>query len=230
MTVISNPLFYCPGMINTAVVSLHYFPNISFLSLLAQYDKLIIEASEHYNKQSFRNRCQIAGANGVQNLVLPVKKISGRKQMVRDVEISYGTNWQHQHWHALKSAYRSSPYYEFYVDEIAYVFHQRHSHLFDLNKTVLELMIELLQIECEYEFSEEYINGRAERLDDYRMLLSPKQGKEVAKYHQYYQVFSGKYGFVPNLSVLDLLFNEGPRSSEILSQTEFLTNRLQSES
>jgi len=211
---------------NTAVVSLHYFPNIAFFSLFQQYDKVVIESAENYNKQSFRNRCQIAGANGIQNLVVPVQKISGQKQLVTDVEISYDTNWQHQQWHALKSAYRSSPFYDFYVDEITYVFHQHHSHLFELNKSIFELLLELLQIDTEFEYSEDYFESDESCSDDYRSIISPKQKKEVAKYHQYYQVFSAKYGFVPNLSILDLLFNEGPASSEVLNETKFLRSVL----
>ncbi|WMJ73401.1 WbqC family protein [Cytophagaceae bacterium ABcell3] len=200
------------------LVELHYFPNVDFFAQAVKNGSVCIEACENYQKQTYRNRCYILGANKVQLLTVPVKK-SGKKVGVREVEIDYTTSWRNNHLRSIVSAYGKAPYFEFYIDYVTELFNKKHQYLFDLNLEAFYLCIHLLQIEIDVKMTENYI--KKEEIDvnqyiDQRDVFQPGKKNQLNDlgYVQYYQVFGKE--FVPGLSILDLLFCEGPGSKEII--------------
>ncbi len=201
----------------TIILSSAYFPPIQYFSKLIHYNNVIIEKHENYSKQSYRNRCIIYAANGLQTLSIPVKKRSG-KIKISDVEIEYVTDWQTIHLRSIDSAYRSSPFYEYYIDALLPIFNKRYKYLFDLNIDIINKILNEIEEESNITFSEKFINLGVEY--DFRELIHPKEKKQIPDPNfipkKYTQVFSNKYGFQPNLSILDLLFNEGPNTISFL--------------
>ena len=201
------------------VLNTAYFPPIQYFSKIAQSDSIVLEANENYLKQSYRNRCYIYGANGKLSLNIPIKKGTQLKTPIRDIEIEYVMPWQKTHWKSIESAYQSSPYFEFYVDELAPFFEKQHRFLFDLNLEIIEYLIEALDIETNIELSTEYISCNEFEVEDFREIIHPKKDIALDPHFtakEYTQVFSDKHGFAPNLSVLDLLLNLGPEASGYL--------------
>ena len=196
------------------VLSTAYFPNLNYCSVIEGKEAIKIDLGEHFIKQSIRNRCEILGPNGVLKLVVPLKKWRNNTP-VRDIQIAYDNQWQKLHWKSLESAYRSSPYFEYYEDKLEkIVMGSKHIYLKDLNKEILNFICQSLDIEIEVSYSEEYIEV-SESDDDYRI----KSKKRVNVPHSestYIQVFSDRQKFVPNLSILDLMCNEGPNSISFL--------------
>jgi hypothetical protein len=188
------------------------------MSKLIQAEHVLIEAHEHYQKQSYRNRCKILGPNGVQSLSIPV--ISGRSpgQDIRSVRIDYSENWKGNHRRSIETAYAAAPFLDFYYDEIRHVFRQKPAFLFDLNMQILELLIRLLDDDTKPELTQSWIKTTEGK--DYRNAIHPKPQKSIPdtsfQPESYMQVFSERFGFIPNLSILDLLFNEGPVSRKHL--------------
>jgi hypothetical protein len=207
---------------NNILLSTAYFPPVQYFSKFLQFERIYIEQFENFSKQTYRNRCEILGANGIIPLVVPVVKGRGKKIKIRDLQISYDTDWQRNHWRTIFSAYNSSPFFEFYKDDISPFFVKRHKYLFDLNQEVLETLCELLELETPTVFTEDFEKVPEDTLN-FREALSPKKQKAVPDANfsprQYTQVFFEKFGFVPNLSILDLLFNEGPNSYNILEES-----------
>jgi len=202
------------------LLSSSYFPNIQYLSKFFWNDKLIIEGNENFQKQSFRNRCEILSANGKMSLFVPVVKGKDQKTKIKDVRIDYFTDWQKQHLKSIESAYNSSPFYEYIIDDILFVFKTKEPFLFDLNLKILDVIKSYLDIDRIPIISNEYI----EQSDfDYRNSIHPKskmQKKDNDFFAtKYYQTFNDKFDFIPNLSILDLLFNEGPRSRDIILES-----------
>lgn len=195
----------------------------AYLAPVQYYQKLIsnqdsvIEQYDNYIKQTYRNRCHIVGAEGLQNLTIPTVKATTPKVLMKDVEISEHGNWKHLHWNAIVSAYNNSPYFEFYADEFAPYFHERNfKYLLDLNESLQTLIFELLDCDKSYSYSEEYKTVFGTEELDLREVIHPKKSWlendssfQTAPYHQ---VFREKHGFIPNLSIIDLLFNKGPES------------------
>jgi len=211
---------------NNILLSTAYFPPVQYFSKLLQFERIYIEQFENFSKQTYRNRCKILGANGIIPLVVPVVKGRGKKIKIRDLQISYDTDWQRNHWRTIFSAYNSSPFFEFYKDDIFPFFAKQHKYLFDLNQEVLESLCELLEMETLTVFTEDFEKVPEHTLN-FREALSPKKQKAMPDTNfnpkQYTQVFSEKFGFVPNLSILDLLFNEGPNSLNILQSSGIYT-------
>ncbi|HUW07922.1 MAG TPA: WbqC family protein [Williamwhitmania sp.] len=203
----------------STILSTAYFPPIQLFSRLVSNGRILIEQHEHYTKQSYRNRCTILSANGPLNLTIPVVKDSGNKMPIRDVEIDYCTPWQKVHWRAMESAYKSSPYFEHIADSLVPFFEKKTKYLFDLNLMLIESILDFLEITAHIETTSEYIPCYQETHLDLRG-ISPKSdaNKIDSSYHDapYYQVFSHKQPFVPNLSVVDLVFNEGLLSVDIM--------------
>jgi len=190
-------------------VSTSYLPSIDYISTILQYDKIFIEAYENYPKQTFRNRCQIATANGIQTLTVPIEKYDTHKCITRDIRISEHGNWRNLHWHALVSAYNLSPFFEYYADDFLPFYKKKYKYLIDYNYELLTLIFNLLNLSPKMYFTEMF---EPEVTHDFRTSLTCRKsfsGIENIKIKPYYQVFSQKYGFIPNLSVVDLLFNMG---------------------
>ncbi|MDR1197711.1 MAG: WbqC family protein [Prevotellaceae bacterium] len=203
-------------------LSTAYFGNIQYFSKFAAAEKVYIEQYENYTKQSFRNRCEILTANGRLSLVIPVERNAGNKIAIRDVRISYVQDWQNAHWHAFAAAYNSSPFFGYYCDDLKPFFEQKEKFLFDFNTKLTIRILELLNISIQIFFTCEYKIFDGDFVFDYRDSISPKArlAKEDITFapQKYYQVFAQKFGFTPNLSIIDLLFNEGTNAKDELAK------------
>jgi len=200
-------------------LSTAYFPNVQYFSKFIPSDLCFIEGKENFIKQSFRNRMQILSANGLLNLSIPIQKTESLKIPIESVQICYETNWPKIHWKAIESAYNNSPFFEFYQDDFKVFFDQKFDLLFDLNCEVLKKILQILGIRQQIGFTQKYYAEGAFD-NDFRYKIHPKANQNIAdenfKPVPYYQVFIEKFGFVPNLSILDLIFNEGPQSLSLL--------------
>ena len=185
-----------------------YLAPIDHYAHLAQADEALLEACDHYAKQTLRNRCEIAGPGGVQSLTIPVVKPERGKQQMRDIRISDHGNWRHLHWNALKSAYNRTPFFEYYADDFAPFYEQRYEFLYDFNMQLQTLVCSLLDIDTPTHLTDRY-EAQPEMMD-LRPLVEPHAQSEQFTPRPYYQVFAHKHGFLPNLSIVDLLFNMGP--------------------
>jgi len=205
------------------LLSTAFFPPVQYFTKLVSYPQVFIEQHENYNKQSYRNRCVIYGANGPLTLSLPVKKGVTDKIPVREVELDYATNWPKIHFKAIESAYRSSPFYEYYIDAFLPFYNKKHKYLFDYNLDIIHTLLEEIGIKKEIQLTTEFQPEKHTKCIDFRNSISPKKRlrKVDPDFHPatYHQVFSEKYGFIPNLSILDLLFNEGPSTKDILERS-----------
>jgi len=198
------------------IISTAYFPPILYYSWLLQSDNLKIEQFENFPKQTFRNRCIILTANGLQSLSVPVIKPFGLKILSRDVKISYDTPWQQLHWRAIKTAYNSSPFLLYYQDELKEFFKQKPIYLLDMNELIIDLINNLMEWEVKTERSEHFVFPNEMSLkEDKRFSLSPKDIHSLGL-PPYIQVFSDQYSFFENLSILDLIFNLGPEAEAYL--------------
>ncbi len=195
------------------ILSSTYFGPVQWYQKLAGSDTVYLEQHDHFIKQTYRNRCVIATTQGPQALTVPVESPQGLridKTELKDVRISDHGAWRHLHWHALQSAYGESPFFEFYADDLRPFFEKRWDFLFDFNLAITRKMCELLDIEPHIELTEAYMPCREDAVD-YRDAIRPKHPLPDASFspRPYYQVYQQKFGFLPNLSILDLLFNEG---------------------
>ncbi len=202
-----------------ALLSSAYFAPIQWYQKLNRYDVCLIEQHDHFVKQTYRNRCVIATANGVQTLSIPVEKFDDVKCEMKDVRISDHDNWRHQHWNALLSAYGESPFFEYYQDDIRPFYEKKWKFLFDFNMEITHTLCELLDIQSDIRPTEEFLpmDKTGETVlpyADFREVIRPKRPLADADFvpKPYYQVYEQKIGFQPNLSILDLLFNMGNES------------------
>lgn len=206
-----------------ALLPLAYLPPVGYFSILEKYPTGIkIEQWDSYHKQTYRNRCRISGANGVLDLVIPVIKKSGQKTLVKDVKIDYSTRWQANHWKSITSAYNSSPFFEYYADDFACFYEKKWEYLIDFNIEILVLLYELMNIKRNFTLTESF-EKEVDGADDYREIISPKM-KIISnllpfEFKNYHQTFIEKFGFIENLSIIDLLFNEGRMSGEIIKSS-----------
>lgn len=206
-----------------ALLSTAYLGSVQYFSKFLLYRGIEIEQWENYQKQSYRNRCYIYGANGRQYLGIPVCKVPDSKMPVRDVVIDYSRPWQKIHWKSIESAYRLSPWFEFYADEFIRFYAQeyRKKFLFDLNAELTEVVLGLLKIPVKLKYTSCYEKD-VKAAADYRESIHPKRrlSKPDPNFTSmpYPQVFDSKYGFIPNLSIIDLLFNEGGHAGDLLEE------------
>lgn len=195
-----------------------FFAPVSHYALMAQADTLVFENNDNYQKQTYRNRTYIYGANGKLLLNIPIQHTGdGSHQKYRDVKIENNFDWQKHHWKSLQSAYRGSAFFEFYEDEIAPLFMETQTYLLDFNYRCQELTCECLQLDLDYSKTEEFFKD-SEQID-LRETVNAKT-KPFISVKPYFQVFEDKKGFIPNLSILDLLFNEGTNALTYLEELE----------
>ena len=198
-----------------------YFPSISHFVAMAQADSITFEIEDNFQKQTNRNRTYIYSPNGIQLLNIPIKHSGESHQKTKDVRIETDFDWQKQHFKSLEAAYRSSPFFEYFEDDIYPFFQKKHTFLMDLNFEVLDIVTKCLRMKLEYATTTEYFHEVDSNISDYRFLTNGK--KDQSKFDPYPQVFEEKQGFLNNLNVLDLLFNEGKFAMDYLkSQTLIL--------
>jgi hypothetical protein len=203
-----------------AILSSAYFPPIQYFSKVVGFNSLTIEQYENYAKQSYRNRCRILSPSGIQSLSIPVGKISGKKQLVKDIKIDYTLNWQSNHFKSIQTAYFSSPFYEYYIDAFLPFFKKKTVFLFDFNQEIIDMLLHEMQIKRTIVFSESF--QPEYQIPDYRTTIHPKTEHSSDKEFisiPYTQVFFDKFDFAPNLSIIDLLFNEGPAAINLLEDS-----------
>lgn len=195
----------------TALLSAAYFGPVQWYQKLNRYDACQVEQYDNFLKQTYRNRCVIATTSGTQALTIPVEKAETPKCLMRDVRISNHGNWRHLHWNALLSAYGESPFFEYYEDDIRPFFERKWDFLLDFNMEITRKMCELLDIQPSISLTTAYDGEPNGDVSDFREAIRPKKPLPDADFNAkpYYQVYSQKHGFQPNLSILDLLFNEG---------------------
>ncbi len=193
-----------------------YFPPIEYYSKLIKLDFLYIEAYENYIKQTYRNRCIILSANGKQSLTIPVIKEKKNKTHTKDIKIDYSTNWQKIHFKSIESAYRSSPFYEFFIPEIKPFFENEYKFLFDFNNKIIETINDFIEIETKIRLTTNFIPINKNTKKDFRFSINPKQKNNNFINSPYTQVFSEKFDFQTNLSILDLIFNKGSETYDYL--------------
>ncbi len=201
----------------TPLLTTAYFAPVQYYSKFIDSSNVSVEIFDTYMKQTYRNRCVIYTANGAMPLSVPIVKISG-KVLTKDVKIGYSEDWRKNHFKAIESAYRSSPYYEYYIHDIEPIFLKKHNFLIDLNNEIHNVLSSILELDVVYNYTEDFVQPNSLDCLDYRELISPKSKIIDADFKQkeYHQVFTEKHGFIPNLSVLDLIFNEGPNSYSCL--------------
>ena len=193
----------------TALLSSAYCAPVQWYQKLNRYDAVVVEQYDNFLKQTYRNRCIIATANGTQALTIPVEKGDTDKCLIRDVRISDHGNWRRLHWNALATAYGDSPFFDYY--DLRPFYEQRFAFLLDFNMQMTAKLCELLDITPNISLSEEYVKDVESGVDDFREVIRPKHPMPDADFipKPYYQVYAQRHGFIPNLSILDLLFNMG---------------------
>lgn len=209
------------------LLSTSYFGPVQYFSKYLFSGNLIIENHENFIKQTYRNRCIIAGANGPIKLTVPVLRGSFHKTAINELEIDYSKRWQDIHWRTIESAYRSAPFFDYYEEEIKSVLKKQTQFLIEYNTELTSSILSILDIEPRHKLSNRYHNITSNNEDlDYRELIRPKNIEPDILFEAfpYHQVFEEKLGFIPNLSILDLIFNAGPESIEILQSS--ITHRV----
>ncbi len=207
-------------LFNDVLLSTAYMPPIEYFFVMANCNVVRIEVNETYQKQTYRTRCSILSGNGPLVLNIPVLRdnVLGHKVEIAKIKIDYSTDWVIQHKRALEAAYKSSPFFEYYMDDIYAIYDKKHETLFDLNMSFIKYFAEVLSIETPILLTQNFNEEAGLNLKE---IIQPKYKgvsmlKEFKMEKPYWQVFSTKQGFVPNLSILDLLFNEGPNAISFL--------------
>ena len=185
-----------------------YFPNIFSFKTIINSTNILFEVNDYYVKQTLRNRTSIHAANGKLNLSVPVKFSSTKKEKYKDIKICYDSNWQKIHLKSIETAYKNSPFYDFFEDYFINFYNKKEKFLVDLNFSSIRLIFEILEKELNCNFTNEYLEKYVD-LTDYRTLLTNKNFNEKVNFKNYTQVFQEKNGFIENLSSIDLIFNKG---------------------
>ena len=186
-----------------------YLGPISYFAIILKAEEVHIESKEHFVKQSVRNRCSILGANGKQTLTIPKQRKSSDKTIIAEIHISNKDKWQKLHWQSIVSAYNSSPFFDYYKDELEYFYNSTFINLFDFNLNLTHKILQLLQEERELKITTQF-QANFSGIDFRNHTFNTE------KENKYEQVFNEKHDFIPHLSILDLLFNLGPQTEEYL--------------
>jgi hypothetical protein len=205
--------------LNTALIELHYLPSLEYFCALQNFNEVFFEKQEHFVKQSFRNRCYINTANGIEMLSIPLTQKHG-KVLIKDIRIDYTKKWQNNQWRTIESAYRSAPFFEHYSEGIEKTLYKNFPFLFDLNLHLLSFCLQALKRNLVVSETVSYEQNPNKNYMDLRNVINAKKTYQERPFYQpvtYYQVFGNR--FVQNLSLLDLLFCEGPGASHILHQS-----------
>ena len=190
---------------STVLLSTAYLPNIHYLSKVINHDTIVIEKHENFVKQTYRNRCDIVTANGKLSLSIPLIK-QADKELISDKKISYAEDWQKQHWRTIVSAYKNSPYFEFFEDEFKPFYENQFEYLIDYNTQLLQTILHILRVKKQIEFTQNF-ELNPPQIIDFRSLSDIQKNGTIVR--SYYQVFADKLGFTSNVSCLDALFNVG---------------------
>lgn len=195
-------------------IEIHYLPSLEYMTILLQNPSLLFEVEENFPKQTYRNRCLILGANGVERLSVPIVHLSGEKTKTKDTKIDYSQNWIKQHQGAIRAAYGNAPYYEYFEPYLSQIFAKKRFFLVDLNIDLLSFVYRILDVSFVYKNTNEF--GVFEGLSEYDQISAKKDWQERSIYQNrsYRQCFGQE--FVPNLSILDLLMNHGKESLNFL--------------
>lgn len=194
-----------------------YFPSISQFASMVQADTITFEMEDNFQKQTNRNRMYIYSPNGIQMLNIPVKHSKESNQKTKDIRIEDAFDWQKQHFKSLEAAYRASPFFEYFEDDLAPIFQKKHTFLMDLNLEALYIVSNCLGFDLKFKKTEEYFHEATE-FSDFRHLANGK--KDILQFESYTQVFEEKHGYLNNLSILDLLFNEGRYAVDYLKKQQ----------
>ena len=192
-----------------------YLPPILYFTMLNQYKQsVLIEQNEHLVKQTFRNRAHIYSPDGILSLVVPIIKGSKVHTKMKDVKISYDFKWQRLHWLSLQACYRRSAYFEYYENEFAHFYKEKFNYLFDYNEQLLHMLLGMTKIKAKIDFTNEYFPAYPDNFD-YRSCFNFKKETDIQQ-KPYFQVFEERHGFLSNLSIVDLLFSQGPQTINYL--------------
>lgn len=191
-----------------------YFPNVAHMAIMLQSQSITFENCDTYAKQTYRNRCCIIGANGLMQLNIPVIHSQKNRQLYRNVEVSHAEKWQLTHLKSLETAYRKSPFFEYYIDDLKPLFTKEVSNLYHFNLACLKTIFECLQLPFNFNKTQTFEPKTTEYLDARTLVFCKKE--IVQTFETYIQVFNEKHEFISNLSILDLLFNEGPNTINYL--------------
>lgn len=200
----------------TVLLPTAYLPPVHYFSYLVAAERVLIEQCETYPKQTYRNRCEIMTANGKFSLTIPVIKTFGNHTKTSEIGISSHQNWQLVHWRTIESAYANSPYFLYYKDLLLPFFQKKYDNLLLYNTLMLNVIIEVLGLDKKVELTTSYLKNLPDGLD-LRSTINPKLSFNDFPFKEYYQVFADKQGFLPGLSILDLIFNMGEEAVEVLN-------------
>jgi hypothetical protein len=207
---------------NHILLSTSYLPNIQYFSKIISCNNVTIEVYENYQKQTYRNRATILGANGPLDIIIPVIRPNGNHTRTLDILIDYTLPWLQAHWRTIVSAYKNSPFFDFFEQEFQNIFTRKEKFLLDWNLLLLDNLHTMVGVQKQYLLTETYNLHPDDNDCDYRDAIHPKKRLQRPDVYfepvPYSQVFSEKYNFTANLSIIDLLFNEGPQTASICRQ------------
>jgi len=198
----------------TTYLSTAYFPPIEYFYHILESENIVIDNWETYKKQTYRNRCNIYSEKGLMPLTIPVTKPQGNGTKTNDILIADIDKWKGNHWKTIETAYMNSPFYEYYKEEIYKEFIKQYNKLTDFNNSLLKVILKLLEIDKQINYSESFIKPNTFP-NDYRFKISPKVSNNLI-FDEYIQVFADRNGFIENMSILDLIFNLGPEAKYYL--------------